>query len=445
VKVALVTSFPAFPATAGNRSRIQQLAKAVMELGNELTFVLLPGENEFVDDAAHEAAFGKARYVKITGRSAGPNWPGKWTLRQVKNGLVLARDRVAGYRAGRWMLRQMAARRYQLLRLIGLHAPYYSALDRFRDPEWARQLARLGKDVDAVIVEYVFYSWAFDCFPESALRVLDAHDAFAERHRSYLAEGVSDYWISLRPQDESAGFRRADAILAIQQEEAQRFRRQLAAYGNEGGPEVVLVSHLMEQADAPVACDIGRAAIFLASANSANRHAVESFIRNVLPRVVRELPDFDLKLAGSICAHVPDMPNVTKLGWVQDVRTAFAQAAVSINPILLGTGINIKMLEAMAAGMPTISTATGIRGLPESYRNGVLAVADDDHAAFAAAIVRLAKDAELRRTLGRAAFDDARRWNTEQVAALSNCLRKPRELAARRAHAALGTASLEQG
>src|SRR5205085_2519884 len=160
----------------------------------------LPGENEFVDDAAHEAAFGKARYVKITGRSTGPNWPGKWTLQQVKYGLVRARDRLARYAAGRWMLRQIAARRYQLLRLVGLHAPYYSSLDRFRDPEWSRQLARLGKDVDAVIVEYVFYSWAFECFPESALRVLDAHDAFADRHRTYLAQGVSDYWISLRPQ-----------------------------------------------------------------------------------------------------------------------------------------------------------------------------------------------------------------------------------------------------
>ena len=57
--------------------------------------VLLPGENEFADDAAHEAAFGKAHYVKITGRSAGPNWPGKWNMQQVKRGMVHARDRVA--------------------------------------------------------------------------------------------------------------------------------------------------------------------------------------------------------------------------------------------------------------------------------------------------------------------------------------------------------------
>lgn len=414
-----------------------------MQLGHDLTFVLIPDKNEFVDDAAHEAAFGKAHYVKVTDRSLGPDSPEKWTSQQVKDVMVLARDRVARYRAGRWMLRQIAARGYQFLRLIGLHAPYYSSLDRFRATESARQLARLGKDVDAVIVEYVFYSWAFECFPESALRVLDAHDAFADRHRSYLAEGVSDYWISLRPQDESEGFRRADAILAIQQEEAQRFRRQLAPYGK-GNPEIVLVSHLMDQADAPVPCNSGHAAIFLASANSANRHAVESFIRNVLPRVVLELPDFDLKLAGSICAHVPDSPNVTKLGWIQEVRNAFARAAMSINPVLLGTGINIKMLEAMAAGVPTVSTETGVRGLPESYRKGVLAVADHDHAAFAAAIVRLVKDTELRLTLGRAAFDDARRWNAEQVAALSKCLLNGREVAAVRAHGVQNTARLEQ-
>ncbi len=430
MKVALVTSHPAFPASEGNRSRIQQLARALLELGHELTFVLLPVAHQSIDDAAHEAMFGKQGYVRITGGRASSqptvdrNWPGKWTLRQISEGLTLAGDRMSGTPNGRWMLRQMVRGTYTIKRLLGRETAYYSPLDGLQDPESAEQLAAIGKDVDAVIVEYVFHSWAFACFPASSLRLLDAHDAFADRHRSYLARGLSDYWISLRPEDENAGFRRADLVVAIQPQEAQSFRRQLTGDGGNPNPEVIVVSHLMPQGDAPVESHVGNAAIFLGSDNSANRHAVDSFIRNVLPRVVREIPDFDLKLAGSICTWAPESPNVTKLGWVRDLEAAFAQAPLSVNPLLVGTGINIKLLEAMAAGVPTVSTATGVRGLPESYRNGVLAVPDHDHAAFAAAIVRCAKDAGLRREMGSAGFEDARRWNAEQVAALRKCLVK---------------------
>jgi len=435
VKVALVSSHPAFPVNEGNRSRIQQLARAVLRLGHDLTFILLPTESPAVDEAAHEAAFGQGRFIRITGgwtrreRPPGRNYPGKWTLLQIRKGPGLARERMNRTPWGRWTLAQIDRANYGVKRLAGLEGAYYSALDGLYDPGWAEQIAAIGQDVDAVIVEYVFHSWAFACFPQSALRLLDTHDAFANRHRSYLARGVRDYCISLRPQDENAGFRRADVVLAIQQQEAQSFRAQLARDAGQPAPDIAVVSHLLPQDDAPVDCGAGDAAIFVGSDNSANRHALDSFLRHVLPRVVREIPGFSLQLAGSICAHVPDVPNVTRLGWVEDVKAAFSRAPLAINPVLVGTGINIKLLEAMAAGVPTVSTATGVRGLPAPYRSGVVAVPDDDHAAFAAAIVRYAKDAGLRRQTGRAGFEDASRWNAEQVAALDKCLVNRRDLA----------------
>jgi glycosyltransferase involved in cell wall biosynthesis len=437
VKIVLVSSHPAFPASAGNCSRIQQLARAVLQLGHELTFVLVPMTREPVDDAAHAALFGPGRFVRLTGERAARsppqarNWPGKWTLQQVARGWERAGDRMSVHASGRWALRHGVRWNYALQRLLGREAAYYAPLDILSDEGWARQIAAIGRDADAVIVEYVFNSWAFACFPASATRVLDTHDAFADRHRSYLARGISDYWLSLRTAEENAGFRRADLVLAIQQEEAARFRAQLAADPAGPDPEVAVVSHLMPQPATPVDCSVGDAALFVASDNAANRHAVDSLVRDVLPRVRREIPHFDLRIAGSICTHAPDAPNVTKLGWVEDVGAAFAQAPLSVNPLLVGTGINIKLLEAMAAGVPTVSTATGARGLPAFCRNAVVTVPDRDPAAFAAAIVRLARDAGLRRSTGRAGFDAAKRWNGEQVSALAACLVPPRRMPAR--------------
>jgi polysaccharide biosynthesis protein PslH len=273
-----------------------------------------------------------------------------------------------------------------------------------------------------VVVEYVLDSWAFDAFPRTARRVLDAHDAFADRHKEYVARGIRNYWVSFRPHDENDGFRRADVVLAIQQEEARRFTGQLAADARERNPEVSVVSHLLDVVPAEARYEASDTAVFLASDNPSNRHAIHSFLKNVLPRVVREIPAFDLKLAGSICGAVPDQQNVTKLGWVDDVEAVFARAPLSINPMLAGTGIAIKLLDAMACGVPSVCTATGARGLPESMREGVRVVADEDAPGFAAALVRLARDADLRRAMGRAAREDAICWNALQMVALNRSL-----------------------
>jgi len=394
MRVVLVSSFPAFPSTAGNRSRIRQLALSIRELGHDLTFVLLESKWEASDDAAHEAAFGKSNYIKIEKKY----WFGRW-----------ARDVALG-----------AAKR--VLRLAGVEAAYYSTLDRFRDRNFMSGLAQLDLRPDAVVVEYVLDSWAFAAFPRTARRILDTHDAFGDRHKGYVARGIQDYWISLRPESENAGFRRAQVVLAIQQEEAQRFRSQLASDAKPGNPEVAVVGHLLELGESVVNYEVDDSAVFVASDNPANRHAIHAFVEDILPRVVSERPGFDLKLAGSICRAVRDVPNVTKLGWVDDVETIFAQAPLSINPMLAGTGINIKLLDAMAAGVPSVTTATGARGLPETLRNGMCVVADDDAEGFAAAVVRFARGASVRRATGLAARDDARRWNASHLAELSRCL-----------------------
>ncbi|WP_158585684.1 glycosyltransferase family 4 protein [Pseudooceanicola sediminis] len=406
MKIVLVTSVPAFPTTAGNRSRIRELARAITDLGHELTFVSLPSELDQGDPAAHAAAFGADNYV------------------QIDNGGAFGHKLYRARRKVRLGVRKA-------LRLMGFETGHYSALDQTWSDRWQARLKEVGRDADAVIVEYVFNSRVFEAFPKAARRLLDTHDAFGDRHKSYLAQGMKiGYWISLRPEDENAGFRRADAILAIQEEEAERFRKQLASDGQGGsqgngrgnGPEIDIVSHFLNLGDAIEDFSNGHTAMFLASNNPSNRQAIRDFIDNVLPLVVQEIPDFDLALVGSICSQVPDMANVTKLGRVDDLKDAFQRSPLSVNPMLVGTGINIKLLDAMAAGVPTISTETGVRGLPESYRKGVVIVGDRDYAAFAAEIVRFARDEALRREMGAAAYAEAERWNAEQASALSRCL-----------------------
>ncbi len=398
MKVAFVSSIPAFPTNGGNRSRILQIANAIKALGHELVFIYLPIRNYDVDDAAHQAAFGKENYIKIS-----------------NGGLVGT--------ISQYFRANLLSKMKNFIQLLGVRAFYYTPLDLSYNPYWTHQLAELGKDADAVMVEYVFNSRAFEAFPKTTLRILDAHDAFTDRHKLYIAQGLKlGYWLSLRQQDENKGFRRADKVIAIQEEEATRFKNQLGTDGYLHNPEVTVVSHILKLDGSIGDYSTANCAVFLGSDNPSNKKSIAYFIDEVLPLIVREIPTFNMKLIGSICNDIPDQPSITKLGRVDDLKAAFSLAPLSLNPMRVGTGINIKLLDAMALGVATISTDTGVRGLPATYQHGVITVADDDPVTFAAEVVRLSQDEALRRQMGQSAFKDAERWNAEQMSRLNQCL-----------------------
>ena len=125
-----------------------------------------------------------------------------------------------------------------------------------------------------------------------------------------------------------------------------------------------------------------------------NEQALDFFIDNVLPLVRRERPTAHLTVIG---AHAPPglesrlrRPGVSFLGPVEDIREAFSRYAVFVCPILSGSGVRVKLLEAFAAGMPVVSTKLGAEGLLED-NNDFLLVADAA-AEFAAGVVDLLAD-----------------------------------------------------
>ncbi|MBA2496193.1 MAG: glycosyltransferase, partial [Acidimicrobiia bacterium] len=82
-------------------------------------------------------------------------------------------------------------------------------------------------------------------------------------------------------------------------------------------------------------------------------------------------------------------PNVAPAGVVSDAtRLALLRAAtVALNPMLMGSGTNLKLVEALAAGAPVVSTPTGARGLPVLDGEHLRLTTADDLAATVAATV----------------------------------------------------------
>jgi glycosyltransferase involved in cell wall biosynthesis len=129
-----------------------------------------------------------------------------------------------------------------------------------------------------------------------------------------------------------------------------------------------------------------------------NVAAVQWFCRQVLPLIWRQRPNARFRIVGrdpvrEITALAGKGIEVT--GTVPDVRPHLASAAVSVCPMVTGSGIQNKMLEAMAVGAPTVSTTIACQALSVEPGRDVL-VADTPEA-FADCVVRLLNDGELRR------------------------------------------------
>jgi glycosyltransferase involved in cell wall biosynthesis len=136
-----------------------------------------------------------------------------------------------------------------------------------------------------------------------------------------------------------------------------------------------------------------------------NEEALVHFIRNVLPLIRCEESGASLVVAGEGASNtllgLMHDNRVTYLDYVEDLRDTYRRARVYVTPINSGGGIRTKIVEAMAAGVPVVSSSfapVGLGVLPGHH----LAV-EDDPARAAAATVELLRDDDRWRRMQTAA------------------------------------------
>ncbi len=95
---------------------------------------------------------------------------------------------------------------------------------------------------------------------------------------------------------------------------------------------------------------------------------------------------------------LPALPdNIELRGFVEDVREPLGRYAVFVCPILSGSGMRVKLLEAFAAGIPVVSTPLGAEGL--AAKDGEICALAEDPDEFARKIVELFDHPEQARKL----------------------------------------------
>lgn len=109
--------------------------------------------------------------------------------------------------------------------------------------------------------------------------------------------------------------------------------------------------------------------IYVASDNPHNIRSSQWFFEKVFPLLD---PGLSVCVIGKISRYISEYPNVHKVPYVEDLHEYYSQSKIGLCPMLSGTGVKIKVVEALSYGLPVVCTSRGIDGMPNKINNGCL-------------------------------------------------------------------------
>lgn len=218
------------------------------------------------------------------------------------------------------------------------------------------------------------------------------HNVNSRRTALHRAHGHPPDFLPMTADEEEALLARADTVVAIQEREAETFRAML--------PGHAVVTVPMPVTPGPVAGDASpRPCLFLGGHSGHNLAALRWLLEEIWPRVRAAEPAAQLVIAGTVAAAaVPAPPGVRLAGPVDDLPRLYAETGLSLVPLPMGTGLKIKLVEAMGHGHPVVTTSAGAEGFAE-LEAGRVAVVADDPAEFAEELVELLRRPAWRETV----------------------------------------------
>lgn len=139
---------------------------------------------------------------------------------------------------------------------------------------------------------------------------------------------------------------------------------------------------------------------------SHNEAGVVYFIKHILPYIVDEIQDVKFYvIGGGVTDRLKALAsnNIIFVGRVEDVRSYVGKCKVFVCPLIFGSGIKTKNLEAMAMGVPVVTTTIGAENIHAADGEDWL-VADDEKE-FAKMVISVIKQPDLHESLQKNAYN----------------------------------------
>lgn len=250
-----------------------------------------------------------------------------------------------------------------------------------------KQFLRFQPDV--VIVNYPCLANVLDVIPDKAtLKVILTHDIHHQRSASLRKVGIDLDRIDWSWELESTQLQKAQTLLAIQKEDAKVLKEMAPS------SEVIYTPMSAASRTHTVKQVPGRC-LFVGSRAPHNVHGLQWFLENVWSLIIESVPNSSLYICGNVCEQIQGIfPNVELLGEVDNLEPEYGAAEVCLIPLLAGSGLKIKLVEAMSYKRACVSTSVGVQGLAEII--GQTALVADTPLDFAAAVCALLTNKEKR-------------------------------------------------
>ena len=299
---------------------------------------------------------------------------------------------------------------WHLRRAAGLLSKLPASVASDRNRAGRKLVAReLSEAVDVAVFDFAHAAvLAPPAMP--AASVLFTHNVEAEIFERHIAVARNAFarrlWINQTRKMidfERTALRRFDAIIAVSERDRQAFADRYDA------THVATIATGVDLARfVPTSRGADRRCVFIGSMDwLANVDAIRFFMDSVWPLIAQAVPDARMTVVGRtpprelVVAAERRALHWTFTGYVDDIRPHVAGAALSVIPLRVGGGTRIKAYEAMAMGVPVVSTGIGVEGLPlDPGQHYLLA---DTAEEFAAAVVRVLLSPEVGEQLAATA------------------------------------------
>ncbi|MFS2319213.1 glycosyltransferase [Maricaulis sp. D1M11] len=261
---------------------------------------------------------------------------------------------------------------------------------------------------DLVVTQFAWSCEIHDVLPAGAYGLLDTHDVqhsrydvFASAYEKFGKSAVPSLDKFKVSKDTERGYlARADACIAITEHEADQLKDMV------GARNVVTAGvAINQQTVLPKVNRKDMSLLFVGNRYEPNVYGVRHFLEKDWPTLRKEYGDsIKFNVVGSVCDEFAgiELDGVTFCGVVEDLAEMYRSAALIVNPTPFGTGLAIKMVEALGYGQAIVSTIEGARGLERAVDEGAVITADyDAYAEACISVLSSSRNINAQRTRAR--------------------------------------------
>ncbi len=274
---------------------------------------------------------------------------------------------------------------------------------------YVRKLRKLiqATTFDFVIIEYIHSTYFLKLFSAGVKAILDCHDLISDRTTEFKKYNFQGTAYELSENEEYEIMSIFDHMIVLCEPDYQKLKKVFP------GDKVLLCPHptLVKKHKARRQV---RTISFLGSNYPPNIDGINYFLKMCWPNIAEKY-EVKLSIYGGVCNSVisDSFEKIELMGIIEDLNEIYKSTDIIINPVRFGAGLKIKNVEAIANGLPLVTTSHGARGL--EGLNGTCFLVANHPSEFYLAIARLIENRLLRNKLSQRAIAFAKKHFSAEV------------------------------